>query len=144
MGPAVYNTAVRVDTGGAAVRTVLWTGDWSWPVLGMRVLFAAGDEHGVKTRMGGCRLGGRCGAPGPWVARAVPGAHLLAGIDVNAMFYFAHSYAARQPRGLGPVRVSLRRPVGPRTAIGSGSRRQGGRRPAAVRVASQELPSCGC
>jgi glutamine amidotransferase len=79
----------------------------SRPVLGicvgMQVLFAAGDEHGVKTEGVGCWPGvvQKLTAPvlphmGWNVVARPPAARLLAGIDANAMFYFVHSYAARQ------------------------------------------------
>jgi len=79
----------------------------SRPVLGicvgMQVLFAAGDEHGVKTEGVGCWPGvvQKLTAPvlphmGWNVVSRPPDSCLLAGIDANAMFYFVHSYAARQ------------------------------------------------
>lgn len=79
----------------------------SRPVLGicvgMQILFAAGDEHGVKTEGIGCWPGvvQKLTAPvlphmGWNVVARPPDSCLLAGIDANAMFYFVHSYAARQ------------------------------------------------
>jgi glutamine amidotransferase len=79
----------------------------SRPVLGicvgMQILFAAGDEHGVKTEGVGCWPGvvQKLTAPvlphmGWNVVSRPPASRLLAGIDENAMFYFVHSYAARQ------------------------------------------------
>ena len=79
----------------------------SRPVLGicvgMQILFAAGDEHGVKTEGVGCWPGvvQKLTAPvlphmGWNVVSRPPASCLLAGIDANAMFYFVHSYAARQ------------------------------------------------
>jgi imidazole glycerol-phosphate synthase subunit HisH len=79
----------------------------SRPVLGicvgMQILFAAGDEHGVKTEGVGCWPGvvQKLTAPvlphmGWNVVSRPPASRLLAGIDANAMFYFVHSYAARQ------------------------------------------------
>jgi imidazole glycerol-phosphate synthase subunit HisH len=79
----------------------------SRPVLGicvgMQILFAAGDEHGVKTEGVGCWPGvvQKLTAPvlphmGWNVVSRPPASCLLAGIDLNAMFYFVHSYAARQ------------------------------------------------
>ncbi|HUC23282.1 MAG TPA: imidazole glycerol phosphate synthase subunit HisH [Streptosporangiaceae bacterium] len=79
----------------------------SRPVLGicvgMQILFAAGDEHGVKTEGVGCWPGvvQKLTAPvlphmGWNVVSRPPASRLLAGIDPNAMFYFVHSYAARQ------------------------------------------------
>jgi imidazole glycerol-phosphate synthase subunit HisH len=79
----------------------------SRPVLGicvgMQILFEAGDEHGTKTRGVGCWPGvvQRLTAPVlphmGWNVVARPSAsRLLAGIDLDAMFYFVHSYAATQ------------------------------------------------
>ena len=79
----------------------------SRPVLGicvgMQILFAAGDEHGVKTEGVGCWPGvvQKLTAPvlphmGWNVVSRPPASRLLAGIDANAMFYFVHSYAVRQ------------------------------------------------
>jgi imidazole glycerol-phosphate synthase subunit HisH len=79
----------------------------SRPVLGicvgMQILFTAGDEHGVKTEGVGCWPGvvQKLTAPvlphmGWNVVSCPPASRLLAGIDANAMFYFVHSYAARQ------------------------------------------------
>ena len=79
----------------------------SRPVLGicvgMQILFAAGDEHGLKTEGVGCWPGvvQKLTAPvlphmGWSVVSRPPASRLLAGIDANAMFYFVHSYAARQ------------------------------------------------
>jgi imidazole glycerol-phosphate synthase subunit HisH len=71
--------------------------------VGMQVLFAAGDEHGVKTEGVGCWPGvvQKLTAPvlphmGWNVVDRPPASRLLAGLDANAMFYFVHSYAARQ------------------------------------------------
>ena len=71
--------------------------------VGMQILFAAGNEHGVKTEGVGCWPGVVQKLTAPvlphmgWngVSRP-PASRLLAGIDANAMFYFVHSYAARQ------------------------------------------------
>jgi imidazole glycerol-phosphate synthase subunit HisH len=79
----------------------------SRPVLGicvgMQILFAAGDEHGAKTEGVGCWPGvvQKLTAPvlphmGWNVVARPPASRLLAGIDAKAMFYFVHSYAARQ------------------------------------------------
>jgi glutamine amidotransferase len=79
----------------------------SRPVLGicvgMQILFAAGDEHGVKTEGVGWWPGvvQKLTAPvlphmGWNVVSRPPASCLLAGIDPDAMFYFVHSYAARQ------------------------------------------------
>jgi imidazole glycerol-phosphate synthase subunit HisH len=79
----------------------------SRPVLGicvgMQILFAAGDEHGVKTEGVGWWPGAVQKLTAPvlphmgWnVVTGPPASRLLAGIDANAMFYFVHSYAARQ------------------------------------------------
>jgi imidazole glycerol-phosphate synthase subunit HisH len=90
----------------------------SRPVLGicvgMQVLFAAGDEHGVKTEGVGCWPGvvQKLTAPvlphmGWNVVDSPPDSRLLAGIDATAMFYFVHSYAARQAP---PVRAGSTSP----------------------------------
>jgi imidazole glycerol-phosphate synthase subunit HisH len=90
----------------------------SRPVLGicvgMQILFAAGDEHGVKTEGVGWWPGvvQKLTAPvlphmGWNVVSRPPASCLLAGIDADAMFYFVHSYAARQAppaRQTPPVR----------------------------------------
>ena len=79
----------------------------SRPVLGicvgMQVLFEAGDEHGERTAGCGCWPGvvQKLTAPvlphmGWNVVSRPSGSRLLAGIDENAMFYFVHSYAAKQ------------------------------------------------
>ena len=79
----------------------------SRPVLGicvgMQILFAAGDEHGLKTEGVGCwpgvvrKLTAAVLPHMGWnVVSRPPASRLLAGIDPNAMFYFVHSYAARQ------------------------------------------------
>ena len=79
----------------------------SRPVLGicvgMQVLFAAGDEHGVTTEGVGCWPGVVQKLTAPvlphmgWNAVDRPAeSRLLAGIGADAMFYFVHSYAARQ------------------------------------------------
>jgi imidazole glycerol-phosphate synthase subunit HisH len=79
----------------------------SRPVLGicvgMQILFAAGDEHGVTTEGVGCWPGVVQKLTAPvlphmgWNAVSRPPAsRLLAGRDANAMFYFVHSYAAQQ------------------------------------------------
>ena len=79
----------------------------SRPVLGicvgMQVLFAAGDEHGRTTDGVGCWPGvvQKLTAPvlphmGWNVVSRPPASRLLAGIGPDAMFYFVHSYAARQ------------------------------------------------
>ncbi len=79
----------------------------SQPVLGicvgMQILFAAGDEHGVTTSGVGCWPGtvrkltaGVLPHMGWNVVARPPESRLLAGLDANAMFYFVHSYAARQ------------------------------------------------
>jgi len=86
----------------------------SRPVLGicvgMQILFAAGDEHGLKTEGVGCWPGvvQKLTAPvlphmGWNVVSRPPASRLLAGIDANAMFYFVHSYAARQAPPGSPV-----------------------------------------
>ena len=79
----------------------------SRPVLGicvgMQVLFEAGDEHGERTAGCGCWPGVVQKLTAPvlphmgWNVVSQPsGSRLLAGIDENAMFYFVHSYAAKQ------------------------------------------------
>jgi imidazole glycerol-phosphate synthase subunit HisH len=86
----------------------------SRPVLGicvgMQILFAAGDEHGVRTEGVGCWPGvvQKLAAPvlphmGWNVVSGPPASRLLAGIDPNAMFYFVHSYAARQAPPAGRI-----------------------------------------
>jgi len=95
----------------------------SRPVLGicvgMQILFAAGDEHGVRTEGVGCWPGvvQKLTAPvlphmGWNVVSRPPASCLLAGIDANAMFYFVHSYAARQApaRQTPPARPSVTDP----------------------------------
>ena len=79
----------------------------SRPVLGicvgMQVLFEAGEEHGEATPGVGCWPGVVRKLTAPvlphmgWNAVAsAPDSRLLAGIDPDTMFYFVHSYAARQ------------------------------------------------
>jgi imidazole glycerol-phosphate synthase subunit HisH len=71
--------------------------------VGLQVLFEAGVEHGERTAGCGCWTGvvDRLDAPvlphmGWNTVRAPAGSVLLAGLDPDAMFYFVHSYAARQ------------------------------------------------
>jgi imidazole glycerol-phosphate synthase subunit HisH len=71
--------------------------------VGLQVLFEAGLEHGERTAGCGCWTGvvDRLDAPvlphmGWNTVRAPAGSVLLAGLDPEAMFYFVHSYAARQ------------------------------------------------
>jgi imidazole glycerol-phosphate synthase subunit HisH len=71
--------------------------------VGLQVLFEAGLEHGERTAGCGCWTGvvDRLDAPvlphmGWNTVRAPAGSVLLAGLDSEAMFYFVHSYAARQ------------------------------------------------
>jgi glutamine amidotransferase len=71
--------------------------------VGMQVLFEAGEEHGEKTEGVGCWPGvvQKLSAPvlphmGWNVVAAPRGSRLLAGIGADQMFYFVHSYAARQ------------------------------------------------
>lgn len=70
--------------------------------VGMQVLFAAGDEHGVRTDGFGEWPGvvERLSAPvlphmGWNTVRAGSGSALFAGVE-DAHFYFVHSYAARR------------------------------------------------
>jgi glutamine amidotransferase len=72
--------------------------------VGMQVLFEAGVEHGTRTAGCGCWPGvvDRLSAPvlphmGWNAVRAPAGSALLAGLGASPMFYFVHSYAARQP-----------------------------------------------
>jgi imidazole glycerol-phosphate synthase subunit HisH len=72
--------------------------------VGMQILFASGDEHGLRTLGCGCWPGtvSRLSAPvlphmGWNVVSAAPGSHLLAGVGAGEMFYFVHSYAAKRP-----------------------------------------------
>jgi imidazole glycerol-phosphate synthase subunit HisH len=80
--------------------------------VGMQVLFEAGVEHGERTAGCGCWPGvvDKLTAPvlphmGWNDVRAPAGSVLLAGLGDGAMFYFVHSYAARQapPRAGRPV-----------------------------------------
>ena len=71
--------------------------------VGMQVLFEAGEEHGEKAEGVGCWPGvvRRLSAPVlphmGWNTVAAPAAsRLLAGIGADQMFYFVHSYAAKQ------------------------------------------------
>src|SRR5215469_13086073 len=71
--------------------------------VGMQVLFAAGEEHGEKTEGVGCWPGVVQKLAAPvlphmgWNVVAAPAAsRLLAGIGADQMFYFVHSYAAKQ------------------------------------------------
>ena len=71
--------------------------------VGMQVLFEAGQEHGEKADGVGCWPGlvRKLAAPVlphmGWNVVARPAAsRLFAGISDEAMFYFVHSYAARQ------------------------------------------------
>jgi len=71
--------------------------------VGMQVLFEAGEEHGEKTDGVGCWPGVVRKLSAPvlphmgWNVIAPPaGSRLLAGIGSDQMFYFVHSYAARQ------------------------------------------------
>jgi glutamine amidotransferase len=70
--------------------------------VGMQVLFEAGVEHGQRAAGVGCWPGvvDRLDAPVlphmGWNTVAAPaGSALLAGLDPDAMFYFVHSYAAK-------------------------------------------------
>jgi imidazole glycerol-phosphate synthase subunit HisH len=70
--------------------------------VGMQVLFAQGDEHGLRTAGCGAWPGtvGRLDAPilphMGWNTVCAPdGSRLFAGIDVSDRFYFVHSYAIR-------------------------------------------------
>jgi glutamine amidotransferase len=81
--------------------------------VGMQVLFEAGVEHGERTAGVGCWPGvvGRLAAPVlphmGWNTVVPPaGSALLAGLDPDTMFYFVHSYAARDvpaQSGQGPL-----------------------------------------
>ena len=69
--------------------------------VGMQVLFAAGEEHGVVTKGLGFFAGtvGRLTAPivphiGWNTVDVPPGSTLFAGIAPGTRFYFVHSYAA--------------------------------------------------
>jgi imidazole glycerol-phosphate synthase subunit HisH len=71
--------------------------------VGMQVLFEAGEEHGERAEGVGCWPGvvQKLAAPvlphmGWNVVAAPPAARLLAGIGPDEMFYFVHSYAAKQ------------------------------------------------
>lgn len=71
--------------------------------VGMQVLFEAGEEHGEKAEGVGCWPGlvEKLSAPvlphmGWNVVAAPPASRLLAGIGADQMFYFVHSYAAKQ------------------------------------------------
>ncbi len=101
---AACMTGLRSVGGDEVIVTRLAAGR---PVLGicvgMQILFAAGDEHGVKTEGVGCWPGvvQKLTAPvlphmGWNVVARPPASRLLAGLDASAMFYFVHSYAARQ------------------------------------------------
>ena len=101
---AACMTGLRSVGGDEVIVTRLAAG---LPVLGicvgMQILFAAGDEHGVKTEGVGCWPGvvQKLTAPvlphmGWNVVARPPASRLLAGLDASAMFYFVHSYAARQ------------------------------------------------
>lgn len=74
--------------------------------VGMQVLFAYGDEHGVRTDGIGLFDGGVTRLSAPvlphmgWNTVAVPpGSALFRGVD-GERFYFVHSYAARRAPGL--------------------------------------------
>lgn len=79
--------------------------------VGMQVLFARGDEHGVRTD--GCgawpAVVERLNAPvlphmGWNTVAAAAGSRLLAGIDEGERFYFVHSYAVTAwPGAPGPL-----------------------------------------
>jgi glutamine amidotransferase len=78
--------------------------------VGMQVLFASGDEHGVVTKGLDLIPGtvSRLDAPRVphmgWNTVAVPdGSVLFAGVPEGARFYFVHSYAARPVEGQGLV-----------------------------------------
>jgi imidazole glycerol-phosphate synthase subunit HisH len=71
--------------------------------VGMQVLFEAGEEHGEKTEGVGCWPGMVQKLSAPvlphmgWNVVAAPAeSRLLAGIGADQMFYFVHSYAAKQ------------------------------------------------
>jgi imidazole glycerol-phosphate synthase subunit HisH len=71
--------------------------------VGMQILFAAGQEHGVATNGCGCWPGvvNRLNAPvlphmGWNTVVPAAGSRLLAGLSPDEMFYFVHSYAATQ------------------------------------------------
>jgi len=71
--------------------------------VGMQVLFEAGEEHGEKTEGVGCWPGVVQKLSAPvlphmgWNVVAAPAeSRLLAGIGADQMFYFVHSYAAKQ------------------------------------------------
>lgn len=74
--------------------------------VGMQVLFEAGEEHGEKTEGVGCWPGVVQKLSAPvlphmgWNVVAAPAAsRLLAGIGADQMFYFVHSYAAKDAPG---------------------------------------------
>jgi imidazole glycerol-phosphate synthase subunit HisH len=71
--------------------------------VGMQILFEAGEEHGERTAGVGCWPGPVQKLTAPvlphmgWnVVAAPPASRLLAGISPGEMFYFVHSYAAKQ------------------------------------------------
>jgi imidazole glycerol-phosphate synthase subunit HisH len=79
----------------------------SRPVLGicvgMQILFEAGEEHGEATPGVGCWPGVVRKLTAPVLPHmgwngvtSAPDSRLLAGVDPDAMFYFVHSYAAKQ------------------------------------------------
>ncbi|MGB6456738.1 MAG: imidazole glycerol phosphate synthase subunit HisH [Streptosporangiaceae bacterium] len=74
--------------------------------VGMQVLFEAGEEHGERAEGVGCWPGvvQKLTAPvlphmGWNVVASPPATRLLAGIGRDEMFYFVHSYAAKQAPG---------------------------------------------
>lgn len=71
--------------------------------VGMQILFEAGEEHGERTAGVGCWPGPVQKLTAPvlphmgWnVVAAPPASRLLAGMGPDEMFYFVHSYAAKQ------------------------------------------------
>jgi imidazole glycerol-phosphate synthase subunit HisH len=71
--------------------------------VGMQILFEAGEEHDERTDGVGCWPGAVQKLTAPvlphmgWnVVAAPPASRLLTGIGPDEMFYFVHSYAAKQ------------------------------------------------
>ncbi|MFJ6196387.1 imidazole glycerol phosphate synthase subunit HisH [Micromonospora sp. NPDC092111] len=75
--------------------------------VGMQVLFAHGDEHGVVTKGLGLLPGGVTRLPADrlphmgWNTVTPPaGSVLFAGLPADSRFYFVHSYGVVDPAGL--------------------------------------------
>ncbi|GAA4576728.1 imidazole glycerol phosphate synthase subunit HisH [Micromonospora coerulea] len=82
--------------------------------VGMQVLFAHGDEHGVVTKGLGLLPGGVTKLPAErlphmgWnTVRAPEGSVLFAGLPADSRFYFVHSYGVNDVAGLAAAGATV-------------------------------------